>query len=60
MTKFGNSDHNDQSALIDDAQLDAVVGGSQAHDFAAYVAARSVGGWIMKDIWTKPTLGTFH
>jgi hypothetical protein len=54
------SDRNDQSALIDDAQFDAVVGGSQADDFAAYGAARSVGGWIMKDIWTKPTLGTFH
>jgi hypothetical protein len=60
MTKSRNSDRNDQSALIDDAQLDAVVGGTQADDFSAFLASRSVGGWIMKDIWTKPTLGTYH
>jgi len=36
------------------------VGGTQQDAFSAFLAARSVGGWIMKDIWTKPTLGTFH
>jgi hypothetical protein len=61
MTKSGNSDRNDQSLdLIDDAQLDVVVGGTQADDFAAFRATREVGGWFMKDIWTKPTLGTYH
>ncbi|MBN8986858.1 MAG: hypothetical protein J0H42_01335 [Rhizobiales bacterium] len=60
MTKFKHFDRNDQSALIDDAQLDVVVGGTQADDFAKFRAAGEVGGWFMKDIWTKPTLGTFH
>ena len=60
MTKFKNSDRNDQSALIDDAQLDAAVGGTQADQFADFRAKHEVGGWYMKDIWTKPTLGTFH
>lgn len=61
MIKSRNSDCNDLSLdLIDDAQLDAVVGGTQADDFAKFRAAGEVGGWFMKDIWTKPTLGTFH
>ena len=64
MTKFRNSDRNDQSALIDDAQLDAVVGGASpklalASPQLAF-AAQPVGGWTMKDIWTRPTLGTYH
>lgn len=60
MTKFKHFDRNEQSALIDDAQLDAVVGGTQADQFAKFRAAGEVGGWFMKDIWTKPTLGTYH
>jgi hypothetical protein len=59
MTKFRNSDCNDQSALIDDAQLNAVAGGTQADDFAKFRASREVGGWSMQDIWTRPTLGRF-
>ena len=60
MTSFKNSDHNDQSIdLIGDAQLDTVVGGAQDF-FSSYIASRAVGGWVMKDIWTKPTLGTYH
>jgi hypothetical protein len=60
MTKSGNSDRNDQSLdLIDDTQLEAVVGGTQADDFAKFRASYEVGGWFMKDIWTKPTLGRF-
>ncbi len=60
MTKFKNSDRNDHSVrLIDDAELDAAVGGASPQ-LAALVAARAVGGWTMKDIWTKPTLGTYH
>ena len=57
MTKFRNSDRNDQSALIDDAQLDAVVGGASPQ---LALASLVVGGWTMKDIWTRPTLGTYH
>lgn len=60
MTKFRNSDHNDQSALIDDVTLDAVVGGAQQDFFSTYIASHAVGGWVMKDIWTKPTLGTYR
>lgn len=62
MTKFGNSDRNDQSALIDDAQLEAVVGGALEDYMSAQLrlASHAVGGWTMKDIWTRPTLGTYH
>ncbi len=63
MTKFKNSDCNDQSVrLLDDAALDAVVGGAREDYFSAQLAlaAHPVGGWTMKDIWTKPTLGTYH
>ena len=60
MTNFKTPDRNDQLDLIDDAQLDIVVGGAQAGSFSDFVAAHSVGGWIMQDIWTKPTLGTYH
>ena len=63
MTEFKNSDHNDQSVrVLDDAQLDAVVGGALEDYMSAQLrfAAYPVGGWTMKDIWTKPTLGTYH
>jgi hypothetical protein len=60
MTKSRNSERTDQSLdLIGDAQLDAAVGGTQADDFAKFRASYEVGGWFMKDIWTKPTLGRF-
>jgi len=59
MTKSRNSDRNDQSALIDDAKLDVVAGGTQADDFAAFRAKLSVGQWDMKDIWSRPRLGGF-
>jgi hypothetical protein len=64
MTKFKNSDRNDQSALIDDAQLDAVVGGASPKLALASpqlaLASLVVGGWSMPDVWTRPTLGTYH
>ena len=60
MPTFKNSDRNDQSALIDDAQLDTVVGGAMDSRLAKMLAERAVGGWIMQDIWTRPTLGTYH
>ncbi|MBA2399574.1 MAG: hypothetical protein H0V72_12890 [Bradyrhizobium sp.] len=57
MIKSRNSDRNDQSVdLIEDMQLDAVVGGASPQ----LLASLAVGGWIMKDIWTRPTLGTYH
>ncbi len=63
MTKFKNSDRNDLVALeIDDAQLDIVAGGARQNYLSPQLALASnpVGGWTMKDIWTKPTLGTYH
>ena len=63
MTKFKNSDRNDPSVvLIDDAQLDAVVGGALQNSLSPQfaLAAHPVGGWTMKDIWAMPTLGTYH
>ncbi len=63
MTKFKISDRNDQAGLlIDDAELDAVVGGATLNYLSPQLAlaAYPVGGWTMKDIWTKPTLGTYH
>jgi hypothetical protein len=60
MPKFTNSDRNDQTVdLVNDTQLNAVVGGTQADDFAKFRASYEVGGWFMKDIWTRPTLGRF-
>ncbi|MBR1215474.1 hypothetical protein [Bradyrhizobium sp. JYMT SZCCT0180] len=59
MTKSRNSDRNNQSAL-DDAQLEIVVGGAMDTRLAKMLAERAVGGWIMQDIWTRPTLGTYH
>jgi len=60
MTKSRNSERNDQSAMIDDAQLEIVVGGAMDSRLAKMLAERAVGGWIMQDIWTRPTLGTYH
>ena len=54
MTKFEISDCNDQSALIDDAQLDTVAGGMS---FDEYRAQFEVGHWFMKDVFARPTLG---
>lgn len=63
MTKFKSSDISEQSAdRIDDAQLDAVVGGAIADYFSPQLklAAYPVGGWTFKDVFAKPTLGTYH
>jgi hypothetical protein len=54
MTKLKDSDHNDQSALIDDAKLDTVTGGMS---FDQYRAQFEVGHWFMKDVFARPTLG---
>ncbi len=62
MTRTRNSDCNEQIALIEDADLDAVVGGASNLALSPQLALAwyPVGGWTMKDIWTKPTLGTYH
>ena len=60
MTKSRNSDRNNQSALINYAQLEIVVGGAMESRLAKMLAERAVGGWIMQDIWTRPTLGTYR
>jgi hypothetical protein len=59
MTKFKTSDHNEQTVIeLDDAALDAVVGGAD-RGFEAYLAAHSVRGWYMKDVFARPVLGRY-
>lgn len=63
MTKFRTSDISEQSAdQIDAAQLDVVVGGRIEDYFSPQLklAAYPVGGWTFKDVFAKPTLGTYH
>lgn len=63
MTKFKTLDRIDQASMIEDAQLDIVVGGApnnlplSPQQALAYLP---VGGWTMRDIWSRPTLGTYH
>jgi len=62
MTKFKNSDRNDQASMIEDPQLDIVVGGASNIPLSPQqaLAYLPVGGWTMRDIWSRPTLGTYH
>lgn len=63
MTSFKNSDRNEQSVVaLDDTQLDTVIGGAREDYLSPQLAlaAHPVGGWTMKDIWSRPTLGTYH
>jgi hypothetical protein len=60
MTKIENSDRNDQASTIEDAQLDIVVGGASNLPLSPQLAYLPVGGWTMRDIWSRPTLGTYH
>lgn len=62
MTKFKASNRNDQASMIEDAQLDIVVGGAPNIQLSPQLnsAYLPVGGWTMRDIWSKPTLGTYH
>jgi hypothetical protein len=64
MTKFKTSDRDDQSTrLLDDAELDAVVGGALDNclpsPFVTLGPGRS-GEWTFRDVFAKPTLGTYH
>ena len=62
MTEFKTSDFNDQ-ALLDDAALEIVAGGVK--DGGCILGQRipdalPTSGWVFKDLWAKPTLGTYH
>jgi hypothetical protein len=59
MTRFKTLDRNEQN-LLDDAQLDAIVGGTFEIPDRLKLAATPVGGWTFKDVFAKPTLGTYH
>lgn len=60
MTKFKNSDRNDLTSL-DEAELDTVVGGACFPPIGTVSAThRPNTGWVFKDVFAKPTLGTFH
>jgi hypothetical protein len=63
MTKFKTSDRNELSVdQIGLEQLDAVVGGAMQDYLSPQLklAATPVGGWTFKDVFAKPTLGTYH
>ena len=62
MVNSKNSNPKQQSALLQDTQLDAAVGGGPNLPLSPplALAAHQVGGWTMRDIWTRPTLGTYH
>ncbi len=61
MTNFKNSDRDDQFALIEDAQLDVVVGGAMNIPLSPQLALAALHvGPVMRDIWSLPTLGTYH
>jgi hypothetical protein len=61
MTNFKTS-HRDELLVdqIDIEQLDAVVGGAINLSPQLALAANPVGGWTFKDVFAKPTLGTYH
>jgi hypothetical protein len=62
MTEFKTSDFNDQ-ALLDDAALEIAAGGVKqggcilGHPLPDPWPTQ---GWVFKDLWAKPTLGTYH
>ena len=63
MTRFRHADQGERSLeMLDDTQLETVIGGAREDYLSPQLAlaAHPVGGWTMKDIWTRPTLGTYH
>jgi hypothetical protein len=63
MSKFKTSDRNDQTVRpLHDAELDAVIGGALDHCIRVNTISGDVptAGWTFKDIFAKPTLGTYH
>lgn len=63
MTKFKTSNRNDRTVrLLDDTELDAVVGGAldSCIPVHAITGTAPYTGWTFKDVFAKPTLGTYH
>jgi hypothetical protein len=63
MTRLKTADRNELTIdQLNDAQLDAVVGGAVENYLSPQLAlaAHPVGGWTFKDVFAKPTLGTYH
>ena len=63
MTKFKTSDRNDQTVRrLDDAELEAVVGGALDNCILRQTITGFVPNttWTFKDLFAKPTLGTYH
>jgi hypothetical protein len=63
MATFKTSDRNDQTdRLLDDTQLDAIVGGALDNciPVRTVTATLPTVGWTFKDQFAKPTLGTYH
>jgi hypothetical protein len=63
MTKFKTTDHNDQTIRqLDDAELNTVGGGALDNCILTHTITGVVPntGWTFKDLWAKPTLGTYH
>jgi hypothetical protein len=64
MSKFKTSDRNDQTVrLLDDAELDAVIGGGALDDC---IRVQTISGAVppvgseFRDLFAKHTLGTYH
>jgi hypothetical protein len=63
MTGFKTSDFNDHAVgLLNDAELDAVVGGALDGCIPRQTINGTVPptGWVFKDLFAKHTLGTYH
>ena len=63
MTRFKTADRNDQSVnLLDDATLEAVAGGVKDGCIPRHPIPPTfpTGDWVFKDVFAKPTLGTYH
>jgi hypothetical protein len=63
MTKSRRLNHDDlAAALLDEATLEAGVGGAMQDYLSPQLAlaAHPVGGRTFKDVFAKPTLGTYH
>ena len=61
MTKFKTSDFSDQ-AHLDDAALEMAVGGVKDGCIPGHPMPNPwpTTGWVFKDLFAKPTLGTYH
>ena len=64
MTRFKTSDRNDQLVrVLDDAALNTVAGGVKDGGCIPGRPTPSTfptSDWVFRDLWAKPTLGTYH